>query len=637
MTTFPIIPYDRLPPPLSTHPYIFLFLPPLLIFIALTTRLTTTIRFYAHPSKSLSPPILPYTFPLLKHILNMASGFQTYIAKSSASYPTHPVFALRLGNQTHNMIISPSMIHQLLTSRAVASKVNMRDMTYRVIKAFWGDSSEEMKDTIPEDTIFGPIHDVLKGMMREEFVVNALAATVAAVENNISTMISGAEGVIDMERWERTAQVEIAPSQSSSGKGSGWTAEANLFALIRDFVGDLTTPVLMGKDFAANYPHILSDLWAADTAFLPLMIGLPAWLPHLAPAARARDRLVDAVKQHHIAYLKYVKGEDPGPQWGDMSDVSSLMRDRCLAWDKEGASLDVAARGDAAVLWAMNVNAPVIIFWMCWYIFADPQLLSDMRTEVAPYVKVRREEGGAVGGVREKQNAAELDLDGLRKKCPLLQGVFLETMRCETSSTSYKKITDDIVLEESEEDALIFGRTKDDRKRYVLKKGDFAVVPHSVHQNDPRYFEHPERFDARRFWTVQSGKDGKVQPNGTSNTSSAERPDEEPAKEEVEVSYKTMKPWGGGKEVCKGRRFAEGEVVLFVAAIVMFWDIEPADTKPFYAGLGEDMRGILKMDGRKKEGGRGGSWRHPGRKEGTGALQPRDLGGCRAQLTRREV
>jgi hypothetical protein len=88
------------------------------------------------------------------------------------------------------------------------------------------------------------------------------------------------------------------------------------------------------------------------------------------------------------------------------------------------------------------------------------------------------------------------------------------------------------------------------------------------------------------------------------------------AKERVKVEYKTMLPWGGGASMCKGRKFAESEVLIFVAAILTCWDIECID-----------------------ESGKPKAWGHPGHKGGSGAVVPatdvrvrlrrRDILGCR--------
>ena len=606
MTMLPIIPYDRLPPPISTHPYIFLLSPAILLILGVLTRVVTTIRFYSHSDHSNSPAPLSYSFPYLAHVPAMAA-LPDYITKQSNRHPTHPAFTLTVGNTKQHVLLAPSLVHQLLTKRDVINKVNMNGAVYRMMSTSWGDHNEELRKTLDEGTVFGPIHAVLRDMMREEFVTTSLARTTTAIAANISTMISGLPNVIDMARWERIATVEITdPGPTST---SSWVAEANLFCLMREFVGDLTTGVLMGNDFASNFPNILDDLWTMDPMLIPALLGMPEWMPSMRAGARARSRIINAVKEHHVAYLKYVNGEDPGARWGNMDDVGSVMRDRVLAWEKAGASIDVSSRGDVPVFWAMNANAPIIVFWMVWHIFSKPTLLQEIRAEVAPYVKVRKSDSPTVGGVKEKDKV-EIDLDGLRYRCPLLQATFLETTRLETAGPSYKYVSDDIVLEESEEDAVIFGRQKDEKRMYIFKKGDYVFVPHSFHQNDPRYFDKPKAFDPRRFWTRKSDKDGE---------------------ESVKVDYKTMKIWGGGNEMCKGRKFAEAEVVLFVAAVVMFWEMEPAHVKPWYAGLGEDFGGVLKMEGKE------GQWKHPGHVPGAGALKPKRMQDCRVRIWRREV
>ena len=76
----------------------------------------------------------------------------------------------------------------------------------------------------------------------------------------------------------------------------------------------------------------------------------------------------------------------------------------------------------------------------------------------------------------------------------------------------------------------------------------------------------------------------------------------------VRVDYGTMKVWGGGKNMCKGKTFAEREVVLFAAAILMQWEIVPVAD--------------------------GGKWVHPGRYIGAGAVSPRK--DVRVRMWRRE-
>ncbi|KAI9873510.1 MAG: hypothetical protein M1823_007902, partial [Watsoniomyces obsoletus] len=132
----------------------------------------------------------------------------------------------------------------------------MHELIWRAVKTFGGDHNEDLRRTVSEAGAFDTIHSALSGMMREEFVTASLRSTVDAVQDGIIDMVSGLRGVIDMERWERAAQVEII---DASNNVEGWTAEANLFYLIRGFVTDLTLPVLMGREFLVNYPDIADD------------------------------------------------------------------------------------------------------------------------------------------------------------------------------------------------------------------------------------------------------------------------------------------------------------------------------------------------------------------------------------------
>ena len=72
------------------------------------------------------------------------------------------------------------------------------------------------------------------------------------------------------------------------------------------------------------------------------------------------------------------------------------------------------------------------------------------------------------------------------------------------------------------------------------------------------------------------------------------------------TDYFSLQPWGEGPTMCKGRKFAEGEVITIVAAIVTCWDITPID----------------------------GKWTHPGRK-GAAAGAHKPVSDVRVRIERR--
>ncbi|OCT52383.1 cytochrome P450 monooxygenase [Cladophialophora carrionii] len=568
----------------------------LVFVVAVATRVVTGLQYRAAVSnqpQANSPrtvPILPYWIPWIGHGISFAAGGTTFLSAAARSLGGNgSVYALWMANSKHNVVTVPSLAKQILMDRS--SPITMEDLIYHVMKTFWGDGGAIR--AIDPAHLWGNIHGVLSGMLRESFVTTAIKVTVDMVQERTWNMISGAVSPVDQSIWERQGNVEIV----SKGKSDGdFVAEASLMPLIRYFVGDIATTVLFGKDFMENNPNIMPDLWQMDTRFNLFLTGAPSWFPGMAGPAKARERIVRAIDEHHQALFKYLDGQDPGPRWSDMSDVSSVMVDRARAFRAAGSSPRGWATGNGALLWTMNINSNAVIFWMVWYVFSTPSLLQEIRREIAPYVRLRQP--AATGLPIEEQPKLEIDVAALWAKCPLLKGAFFEAMRLEAPSMSYKMVEDDFVVYEDEKDARNLG--KKEPQSWLLKKGELICIPHGVHQSDEKYFRDPDRFDPRRFWAKESQATEKGE-NGHVNGAAEEEA-------EVRVEYKTMKVWGGGKQMCKGKTFAEREVVLFGAAIIMQWDIEPVDN--------------------------GGKWVHPGRIVGAGAMNPkRDV---RVRMRRRE-
>lgn len=568
----------------SQHPLLSL----LAIFLAtcLTTRILSGIRFHAASAKqsvsSQSPhavPILPYWIPWLGHGIPFALGGTAYLSEQTRSLGSESsIYALFMANSKHNVVTIPSMARQILLDRH--TPISMDSLVYRVMDKFWDDRGTIK--AIDHGLLWGTCHPVLVGMLRETFVTTAIKATVEALEERTFNLVSGSESLVDHSIWEREGKVEVI----SGGRGDRtFTAEASLFPLMRNFVGDIASTVLMGRNFMENNPDILRDLWEMDTRFNLFLAGTPSWFPGMIRPSQARERIIDAVEEHHHALFKYIDGKDPGSRWSDMSDVSSVMVDRATTFRAVGSAPRGYATGDGAILWAMNVNANSVVFWLLWYVYADPSLLEELRHEISPYVKTRTPLN--TGLPIEEAPKLEIDIASLWAKCPLLKGAFLETMRIEATGMSYKEIVEDFVVTESEEDARLLGRK--DPRSFLLRKGELICIPHGVHQSDDKYFRDPERFDPRRFWKRDKDEAGDDA--------------------DVRVEYGTMKVWGGGKQMCKGKTFAEREVVLFTAAILMQWDMTVVSD--------------------------GGKWVHPGRKPGPGVVTP--VLDVRVRMTRRGV
>ena len=87
---------------------------------------------------------------------------------------------------------------------------------------------------------------------------------------------------------------------------------------------------------------------------------------------------------------------------------------------------------------------------------------------------------------------------------------------------------------------------------HQLHPGDYIHTLHYLHHQDPKFFPDPQAFKPERF-LIREGNDTKV-------------------------NQGTLRPYGAGISLCKGRIIAERVILYTVAAILHCWDIEPADS-----------------------------------------------------------
>lgn len=181
---------------------------------------------------------------------------------------------------------------------------------------------------------------------------------------------------------------------------------------------------------------------------------------------------------------------------------------------------------------------------MLLHIISNPDLLEMVRKEIKPYAEVT---GSSPGSLK-------LDVDGLVKYCPIFKGCFFESMRLYTAGVSYKKVLQDLTVTEGAEDAATFGKPRP--QTYHIKAGDFLVIPEATLQTDPRLWKDPSVFNPERY-IVPDEKDPK----------------------KTKADSLHLFAFGGGHSVCKGRLFAEREVLIFIAGLISVWDFTPVNGK----------------------------------------------------------
>ncbi|KAI9785035.1 MAG: hypothetical protein M1839_001232 [Geoglossum umbratile] len=447
----------------------------------------------------------------------------------------HGIFAVNLGGSTHNLAHTPSLVRGIF---AQTSSVESEEVSRFVLNRVFGVPRNFNK------TFSGVVKDLgavsQKWLMREPGLGRMLAATMTAYEEHIPNLVSFASNPIDQSLWERVSDVDVQHGLKDTGEPD-LAAEANLFPLLRNFLGHLATPSLMGQAFMDYYPEVLQDIWDLDYGFMYLIAGIPRWvpIPALGRALRARNKLIRRISDFHIAMDLTEDGGNPGSEWRDFSDVSDVVKERHRVW--RDAKVPPHLRCDLPLLWAMNANANSLCFWMILRILATPGLVNCIRAETEPYVQASQPDN--VLGLAEPPTL-RISLAELRAGCPLLKSCYFETLRLDSAPWSVRHIVKDFTITEDEKNG------PGDTRSFALKAGEYLGIPSDVHQSDPRYFPSPELFKADRFLVQKPG--GKT-----------------------EADIGTLRPYGGGVAMCKGKLFAEGEVLAYVAGIITLWDFEP--------------------------------------------------------------
>ncbi|KAL4795061.1 cytochrome P450 [Aspergillus venezuelensis] len=287
------------------------------------------------------------------------------------------------------------------------------------------------------------------------------------------------------------------------------------------------------QDFLEKNPFLLDDFWKFDNDLFPmLMIGLPPWTPikMMKDGRTGRGRILVELETL-FRNIEQVQNGQPPITDVNMSDVSDALFERNKVYQREGWTFPERAAGDFAVFWGQNANTHPMLFWLLTYVYATPGLVERVREEIAPYMAL---------SVGPNPEITSMDLNSLSTTCPLFKACMYETYRMVNEPTSIRYIARQITL-------------TDGQHQHTLHPGTFISAPQSLINHDASVFENPSRFDPDRFLQVD-GATGKLV-----------------------ARYGRLRPWGVGAAMCKGRAFAEKEIVACGAAVLRLWDITPVE------------------------------------------------------------
>lgn len=451
-----------------------------------------------------------------------------------------PVFGVILRGSEQNVVISQSMAESIQTSPGASSAPFINHTLEKV----FGDRGS-IRNLSPASR--RELDQNGRNLLMREPNITEGIPVINVIQRETANLVTFCRSVVDQLPWERTSEVTVANGDD------GLICEANLFALVRNFVGHTTTSASMGLALLDAFPGVLDDLQILDDWFFTLSMGIPGWIPvpGVSAAHAARGRLHQAFATFQDAFAAWEDGVDPGVKFRDFDDVSEPVKQQARIFRKLGLSPSASAPGYLSLLWSMNAQTSSIVFWNILRIFADRTLLEDVRKEIAPYAKATRPSLEETGFPFQEPPRLSIDLDGLCKSCPLLRASVYETMRLDSAPLSFRKLTSDITIAESNGDARKAGLTHP--RTYQLHKNDNVTIPHGVFHRDTQNFSNPDQYDPLRF----------IRTDGTGKR----------------VAYlHSIKP-SGGSLGCEDCMPSETDILAFTAGILAMWDIEPTSSK----------------------------------------------------------
>ncbi|SMR57129.1 unnamed protein product [Zymoseptoria tritici ST99CH_1E4] len=511
-----------------------------LVSIVLTIVLTRLFTQFTAP-RSISTnngdpkavPQVPYWIPLLGHLPDMVISATSFVSNLRDTY-TEGAFALNFGGTAHNVFYTPGLATALMNQKT--SICNAEDVSRKLMQTVFGYPVNELDKY---DAALSEILGAYKFLLSEPHLGEMVDKTARLTKGNISNLVTFMDSPVDQMPWEKVSNIRVLEGQETP------TVEADLLQLVRDFCAHTANPSLMGSDFLHQFPDFFSGIWTMDRGFLLLATGLPRWfpIPDLTRAHIARRQNLAALDTFHENLKKHHDGKDVDSKWSSMDDIGALLKARIEIYEKYNFSIRARASAEHALMWASNANSNALVFWMITRIYADRALLAMLREEIAPHVKIALPEKTGLP-ISEVPRIDAIDVDSLCSKCPLLKSCYIECLRLDSASWSMKVVQKDFVLQSREKDG----------QSWKLRKGECAHAAHDLHNTDPKYFERPEVFKPdRHVKTEESGE--RVADMGS------------------------IRPYGGGVSMCKGRAFALKESLLFAAAIISMWEFEPADGK----------------------------------------------------------
>ncbi|KAI0904996.1 cytochrome P450 [Ustulina deusta] len=457
-------------------------------------------RYSAQKLDAKEPTVIASGIPFIEHVLGMALHGGKYIKNLGTRNRHLPIFTLPVPKSRIYIVTEPSLAAAVQRASKVLSFTPIvPEVTERVLGLDKATMEITRKNLDPgpgdERGFLADIQDMVYAWFGPGSYLDEITLDAA-----------------------REIRSEIFAFAASLEPHRGHEMPIDLLAWVRHLVTVSTAKYFYGpQNPIAMNPNLEECFWDFDHGLGKLLINM---FPSVTArkAYKGRELLVRALEQ----YLEN----------GHHTMSSKVVQKRVEIALQHGWTLRATARSELSFLFAGIVNATTSTFWILLQLFAEPQLLSIVREEIAQVL--RPDEKNEDSHPRKYR----LNITDLKDRCPMLVAVYRECLRLGSDNYSTRMVKENTILAD----------------RYFLKKGAIVQIAGGViHADQSIWGDNAEDFNPSRFL------ERKQQLGNTKQN---------------QIHPAAFRAFGGGKTLCPGRHFAMNEILSFVSLVVLMFDIK---------------------------------------------------------------
>ncbi|KAF7926274.1 uncharacterized protein EAE98_006569 [Botrytis deweyae] len=400
---------------------------------------------------------------------------------------TKALYSITLAGETLCVITGVSDIQELYRNSSTITWDNLiKDMysfvglSPRSISQVWGETHEQLT---PKNHTRSA-HEMTSEYHRQQLL------TAVNSENLVQQIIPG---------LEKSLSWNILRKHPACIRTSGDSITLSLWNWCNEVIIKSSATAYYGPKIFEINPNLLQAMMSWEATNWKFMYKLTDFM--------ARD-IINARSEFIDTLCKYF--ETPKK---DRSDALYFV----TAMEEEMRAAGLSDRETAGIhmlhLWAITANVYKAAFWAIAHIVHRPELLAQIRAEIAP----------AIG-----TNGESVDLKYLTEDCPRLEAFFNEVLRINSAGALAREVITP---------TLFSGK--------ILAKGTKLMIPYrQLHLDGQAWGPSARDFDPERF-----------------------------LKDKSLTRSQNFRPFGGGHTLCPGRFIAKKSVYTIVALIFSRYDV----------------------------------------------------------------